>query len=311
MRRSLLLVALLAAIAPAQRGNPFTPPNAKIQVAPLSGYDLQHVKITLDVDYAKRGIVGTVVHTLKPTAVLKEIKLNAAESLEFDSVTVDGNAATFIRAGQLVTINTKELPAGKPVSLEIRYHSTSTKAAVSFGGGGWHWIEPNGINSKHVGFWTQGETVYNREWVPIWDYPNDFTTTETIVTVPKDWSVIGNGELVSESDDGDKAIWHWKMDQPHATYLLSLAAGPLDVKKEGKNWFITPGGKGHLIPASFGDTNDMMAFFTKVTGVPYPWAKYAQNAMIDFGGGMENVSSTHLGADSLPTVRTASEPCRA
>lgn len=307
MRRSLLLAALLvAAISPAQRGNPFAPPNAKIQVAPISGYDLLHVRVTLDVDYAGRAIRGSVKNTLKPLAGgLNEIKLHAAETLIFDAVTVNGMSATHRRDGQTVIIDAKGLKTGENVEVLIDYHSTKTKEAVSFGGGGWHWIEPNGINPNNVGFWTQGETQYNREWAPLWDYPNDFATTESVITVPKGWSVIGNGGLVASTESGDKITWHWKQEQPHATYLLSLAAGPLDIKRDGTLWYITPGGKGHLIPASYGDTPDMMSFFGRVTGVPYPWVKYAQNAMIDFGGGMENISSTHLGADSLTDGKDA------
>lgn len=304
MRRSLLLIALFASMASAQRGNPFAPPNAKIQIAPVSGYDLQHVAVTLDVDYAGRSFKGSVTNTLTPLKDdLKEINLHAAESLEIDSVSVQGQDTTYRRVGQDLFIVAPGLAKGKQVKVIVKYHTKKTKDAISFGGGGWHWIEPNGINPKNIGFWTQGETLYNREWVPTWDYPNDFTTTESIVTVPRGWTVIGNGGNMYSDSSGDKVTWHWKQQEPHATYLLSLAAGPLDMKKDKwKNvelWYIAPAGKGHLIDPSFSDTGDMMGFFSKVTGVPYPWVKYAQNAMIDFGGGMENISSTHLGADSL------------
>ena len=46
---------------------------------------------------------------------------------------------------------------------------------------------------------------------PTWDYPNDFTTTETTVTVPVDWNVVGNGKLVSDSPNpgGATHTVHW------------------------------------------------------------------------------------------------------
>lgn len=304
MRRSLLLLAALAASAHAQRNNPFAPPNAKIQVAPISGYDLQHVAVTLDVDYANRTFKGEVTNRIAPlTNGMTELKLHAGESLVIDSVAVDGKETTHRHDGQDLIVGASGLTKGKPVNVTVKYHTQKTKDAVSFGGGGWHWIEPNGIDPKHVGFWTQGETEYNREWAPTWDYPNDFATTETRVTVAKGWTVIGNGRLVEQKDSGARTTFHWKQDQPHVTYLMSLAAGPLDIKKDKwrnvELWYVTPGGKGNLIQPSFGDTADMLSFFAGVLGVDYPWVKYAQNAMIDFGGGMENISSTHLGADSL------------
>ena len=67
--------------------------------------------------------------------------------------------------------------------------------------------------------------------------------------------------------------------------------------------YVVPRGKKALIPDSFGDTPDMLSFYSKMTGVKYPWEKYAQNAVYDFGGGMENVSSTTLGERSLTDAR--------
>jgi aminopeptidase N len=98
------------------------------------------------------------------------------------------------------------------------------------------------------------------------------------------------------------------MEQVHATYLLSLVAGPFDSKAD--KWenvpllYVVPKGKGNLIPASFGDTGDMLSFYSKATGVKYPWVKYAQNAMYDFGGGMENVTASTLSAGSLTDERS-------
>ena len=43
----------------------------------------------------------------------------------------------------------------------------------------------------------------------------------------------------------------------------------------------------------------MMETYSRLTGVPYPWNKYAQVTVADFIGGMENVSATTL-VDWLP-----------
>src|SRR6185437_5828308 len=46
-------------------------------------------------------------------------------------------------------------------------------------------------------------------------------------------------------------------------------------------------------------TPDMIDVYSKLTGVPYPWQKYAQTTVADFFGGMENVSATTL-VDWIP-----------
>ena len=146
--------------------------------------------------------------------------------------------------------------------------------------------------------------------MPTWDYPNDFATSETTTTVPAEWTVIGNGVKVSDKVDKDKGTRtvHWKMDKPHATYLLSLAAGPFEVKED--KWedvpllYVVPKGRGNTIDASFGYTPDMLGFYSQITGIKYAWPKYAQDAVYDFGGGMENVSATTLASGSLQDARS-------
>src|SRR5947208_16621196 len=38
----------------------------------------------------------------------------------------------------------------------------------------------------------------------------------------------------------------------------------------------------------------MIGAYARLTGLPYPWVKYAQTTVADFFGGMENVSATTL-----------------
>src|SRR5205823_14825897 len=49
-------------------------------------------------------------------------------------------------------------------------------------------------------------------------------------------------------------------------------------------------------------TPDMIDTYSRLTGIPYPWQKYAQTTVADFFGGMENVSATTL-VDWLPDAR--------
>src|SRR5256884_895234 len=54
--------------------------------------------------------------------------------------------------------------------------------------------------------------------------------------------------------------------------------------------------------SDLGVTPDMIEVYSQLTGVRYPWAKYAQTTVADFFGGMENVSATTL-IDWLPDER--------
>jgi len=306
-----LAVLALSSGVLSQGNSPFAPPRAKLQYAPDRTFDLQHVAVELDVDYSNKTISGKSVNTLAPLRNgLTSIELMAGAGLDISSVKVNGTVAKFVRNGKRLSIATSPTAKGKAMMVEVAYSAKNSRGSgFGSGGGGWHWINPREGMPDRVGFWTQGETEYNSEWAPTWDYPNDLATSETKTTVQADWDVIGNGVLVSDnkSADGKRRTFHWKMTQPHATYLLALYGGPFDIKKdkwEGVDlWYVVPKGSGYLIDDSFGDTKDMLSFYSKVLGVKYPWPKYAQAAMYDFGGGMENVSATILGEGSLTEAR--------
>jgi aminopeptidase N len=303
-----LTSVFLLAIAHGQFGgkSAFTPPRASLHYAPDRTCDLLNVAVDLNVDYANRAISGHVVNTMSPLrSGLTEVMLMAGQDLTITNVTVNGETAQYRRDGESLYITTPPTVRGKVIKIGIDYHGEHTKANAFGGDGGFHWIEPRQGIADREGFWTQGEAVSNRNWVPTWDYPNDLATSETRTTVPANWDVIGNGILVSNKLSADKKTrtFDWKMTLPHATYLLSLAGGPLDIVHDNwegvQLWYVVPKGEGKYAAETFADTKDMLSFYSKTLGVKYAWPKYAQDMMYDFGGGMENVSATTLGAGSI------------
>jgi aminopeptidase N len=311
-RASVLLVwtsACLSVLAQSgnQGGNPFLPPKASVHTAPDRTYDLIKVVVDLDVDPLSRTVRSRATETLAPIQDgATTLVFNAKAPIKIDAVSLDGQPVTPRRDGNRLLIDLASGTAARPVTVVFDYSQSNGQAApFGAGEGGWHWIAPAQDDPARTGFWTQGETDGNSNWVPIWDYPNDFALTETRTTVPADWTVVGNGALVADSLSADRKTrtFDWRMDQPHATYLLSVVGGPFDVKKDDWEgtplWYVVPRGMGKYIDDSFGDTKDMLTFFSTTLGLRYPWAKYAQNAMWEFSGGMENVSATTLGAESL------------
>ena len=95
--------------------------------------------------------------------------------------------------------------------------------------------------------------------------------------------------------------------RPASTYLVSLAVAPLAQARATRGAAFrsttTSITKTARWPGrSSGSRPDMIDVYTRLTGVEYPWAKYAQTTVADFFGGMENVSATTL-VDWLPDAR--------
>jgi len=99
-----------------------------------------------------------------------------------------------------------------------------------------------------------------------------------------------------KNTDGTRTDY-WKMDLPHSPYLFFLGVGNYAVVKDswrGKevNYYVEPE-YGPVAKKIFGNTPEMIEFFSKITGVPYPWVKYSQITGRDYvAGAMENTTAT-------------------
>ena len=87
------------------------------------------------------------------------------------------------------------------------------------------------------------------------------------------------------------------MELPHAPYLFFMGVGDFAVVKDtykGKevSYYVEK----EYAPVArkiFGNTPEMMAFFSKALGVEYPWVKYSQMVGRDYvSGAMENTTAT-------------------
>gem|GEM_PF-23994 len=158
---------------------------------------------------------------------------------------------------------------------------------------------------------SDGEPQLNRYWFPSWDEPDDRATSELLATVERPLEAIGNGRLVEVTDRPDgRRTFHWLMEQPHSTYLISVVIGEFSHTHD--SWHgvpidsYVPRALADRAPRAFGHTADAMDFLSRVTGRPYPYAKYSQTAVYGFmWEGMENISATTETVDTLRDARAA------
>lgn len=277
------------------------------QYAPHRRIDLQHLALDITPDFRQRTIGGTVTLRFRPIAVpLGELRLDAV-NLTITNVT----ATTKILAWQattdqvILTFSTP-LPPEQEASVTVQYHAQPTE-------GLYFRTREMGYPAGDEHLWTQGESTLARHWFPCYDAPNEKFTSEVICRVPEGMVVLSNGRKVSEEKAGGLIAVRWLQEKPHVSYLISLVAGHFrkveDRYRDIPMAFWTVPSDAAEAPNSFRGTRDMMEFFEKETGVPYPWTKYDQVCVLDYThGGMENTSLTTLKNDTLFTA--ASENVR-
>lgn len=196
--------------------------------------------------------------------------------------------------------------AGQTLTLRIVYHG--------FPHAGLFFVNPDATHPDAPReIWSQGEAEYNHYWFPCWDYPNDMSTSETVVTVPVGESVLSNGKLVQVTRAGDEVTYDWRESIPHSSYLTSIAVGPwrkFSDRYAGKpvDYYVPNTTDEATARRAFQFTPDMLGFFSRATGVDYPYEQYAQVAVHDYlFGGMENVSATTITDAILQDAREAAD----
>jgi aminopeptidase N len=283
---ALFTLLFFAALVPAGR--------ADEPYAPSRQYHLQNARIELQFNFDQREVIGQVTHTLSLLRDgLQQIDFDSVD-LKISSVRVNGKDAHFSTDAVALHV---DLPTpgkiGETYEVRIAYEGKPKK--------GMYFIAPDAsYPTQPKEIWTQGESEDTRSYIPIYDYPNDRTTTDTILTVPRDWVTVSNGKLVSVTDaPGGMKIWTWRQAEPISTYLISVVAGEFDEAKD--MWrnlpleYLVPRGNRENIAPTFAHTRDELTFFSERFGVVYPWDKYDQTMVDQFvEGGMENVSATTL-----------------
>lgn len=153
--------------------------------------------------------------------------------------------------------------------------------------------------------WTQGETESSSAWFPTIDKPNQKTTQEIYMTVPDKYVTLSNGILKgSQKESNGLRTDHWVMDKRHSTYLFFMGVGEYAiVKDKWKNIPVDYYIEKEYEPYAkqiYGNTPEMIEFFSKKLGYDYPWAKYAQISGRNYvSGAMENTTATLHGSDIL------------
>lgn len=274
---------------------------------PPRTFDLEKVDWSVTITANSRKIEGSVVHTLTPLKASNSIWFHSGK-LGMDSITVDGAPATFTQAGEILTIKLPKIYSpGQHVKVKIDYHGQPT-AGVYF------IPASQAAPSKSAMVYTQGEMIDNRYWLPIYDLPNDKAAFESHITVPKGQYALSNGKLIEVLHGPKGDTYHWKLDEPQSTYLISFMAGEYaDIPEQGgeiPTSYVVPKGLEDWGKATFDGTNKIVDFYGRQTGFKYPYPRFSQSAVCDFMfGGMENTTcvSQTINAMFPPSMSTTED----
>lgn len=272
--------------------------------------NLVHTKLDVRPDFSKSYLYGKAWVTLQP-------HFYTTDSLHLDAKGMEIKKVALLKGNKEIPLKYNYDDWSLSIQLDKTYTNKETytvyidytakpdefEEKYSQGGmlgiKGMYFINPRGEEKdKPTQIWTQGETESNSAWFPTIDKTNQRCTQELTVTVDNKYVTLSNGKLMSQkkNTDGTRSDY-WKMDLPHAPYLFFLGVGDYAVIKDKwrdkeVNYYVEK----EYAPVAkkiFGNTPEMMTYFSKITGVDFPWIKYSQITGRDYvAGAMENTTAT-------------------
>ncbi|WP_231961683.1 M1 family metallopeptidase [Urechidicola croceus] len=264
--------------------------------------DLVHTKLNVKFDIPKSQLIGEAWITLTPHFLPTAKVTLDAKGMIIHSVTLNGQKRPYNYFENKELIVDLDRPYNKDEQFTI-YISYTARPELGLGREdvnqkGLFFIDPTDEDpTKPTQIWTEGETENNSNWFPTIDSPNQKTSQELLITVPKSFETLSNGILISqeENNDGTRTDY-WKQDLKHAPYLFFMGVGEFSVvsdswKGKSIDYYVEKEYE-PLAREIFGKTPKMLQFYEDLLGVPYPWDKYSQIVVRDYvSGAMENTTA--------------------
>lgn len=189
------------------------------------GVDALHYDLVLTWHPDTRTLDGFEKLTFRATTDDDEFRLDLGEPLTVGSVTIGGVDTGFEREGKdlviehdvvtndeyTVFIHYSGMPAPVPAPVQRRDFSST----------GWT-VTPDG------GVWTMQEPFGAYSWYAVNDQPSDKALYDITLRVPPPMVGVANGELLSQRLRDGMSVSRWRLDEPAASYLVTVALGDLE-----------------------------------------------------------------------------------
>ena len=271
--------------------------------------DLINTRLDLSFDWDSAYVHGKATIQAKPYFYATDQLLLNANGFRINNVSLvnsyDKKPLLYTYDGKILSISLdKVYNNDQNYTVFIDYVAMPNKLKIgedisSSGDRGMYFINLDGKEkNKPKQIWTQGETECNSNWFPTINDTQEKMTQELNITVPNDFVSLSNGTLEFSTLNGDGTRTDsWRQEQVHSTYLTMLAVGNFTITKDKwrnkeVNYYTEPA-YASTAKLVFGNTPQMMEFFSVKLGVDYPWDKYSQIVVRDFvSGAMENTSAT-------------------
>ncbi len=247
-----------------------------------SGYDAQHYTLDLALDLDTPALAGTATLRATATQDLTRFHLDFV-GMTVESLTVDDRPAAYTRDGrELIITPAQPIPAATDFHVQVGYSGWPQPEGSAPYGQGWI-TRPDLANGGVQDLFVASQPAGSATWYPVNDHPADKASYDFFVTVADPLVAAANGTLIDAApgEGPGTTRFHWRMDQPMASYLVTLHVDTLTRREDQARAESGAVAIRNYFPASFADaaeqtfapTAAMIVHFETLWG-PYPFANY-------------------------------------
>jgi aminopeptidase N len=292
---------------------------------PHRPYDVLKYQLILDwrkvFETKSQRYSGVNTITLAITDSTPNITLDAG-LLKIDSITINGTLLALVPQPTtdehlIIPLPQNLQNPGSSISLSIAYHKDTlfNLGIYYYPKGTYDPYDQDSIPEDLA--YTMSEPTDAHYWMPCNDQPYDKAESEISIIVPNGLETASNGTLINKTVySPTSTIWHWKSDEPIATYLMVADASNFIHWSETHQRTLAPGDTVHLDyyawPSDYyqdsitdgseynaryflsRNTSQIMTNFEARYG-GFPFVKYGQVPVSPFAfGGMEHQTITTI-----------------
>ncbi len=201
-------------------GDPYYPTQGN------GGYDVRGYDIDISYDPSRKHLDGDTTITATTTQRLSRFNLDL-RGFDVESVTVNGDKATFARkrAHELVVTPAEPVGDGEDLVTRVRYSGTPTSTEEEeLATVGW-------LTTSSGGSYALGEPHSASFWYPVNETPRDKATFRLSARVPKGWVAVSIGKQTSQRTKGGWTTYTWEDTNPAASYVTTVAIDKFTIER--------------------------------------------------------------------------------
>ena len=258
---------------------------------------VKHLSWKAKIDFDTKVISAVATWTIENKSNSGQVIFDTRD-LIIENIMVDGNTSSDYKLADTIA-GQSFLGSALIVDIPTSAKTVSITYKTSEGAAALQWLNAEQTRDKKFPFlFTQSQAILCRTWIPCQDGPGVRFTFDAQVEVPKGMIALMSAENPQKiNEDG---VYHFKMEQPIPSYLMSLAVGDLAFKSVGNETGVYA--EPSFVEAcawELSDMQNMLESAEKLYG-KYQWGRYDVIVLppsFPFGG-MENPRITF----ATPTI---------